>query len=258
MRILLATLAASFAAVAAADDLAVTPPSPSPLDTIRLRWTHVGCTNPNAIQVAQESNRISVTTDRTFVVDCGTVNGFFEEFTLGRLPSGEYDAQLVVNPPPGTLGPTQLIGPVHISVARLPPTGTAAPRDDYTDLWWNPSRSGEGLLVKQSSGRLFAVWAVYDTAGRATWYSLQPGSWSRSSSNVLSYSGPIYRTTGPVVGRLRSPRRCPSRPWARESSRPCPRDARDWTSPSTASPQRRRWSGCVSDHSMWPGRPVES
>jgi hypothetical protein len=200
MRILLATLAASFAAVAAADDLAVTPPSPSPLDTIRLRWTHVGCTNPNAIQVAQESNRISVTTDRTFVVDCGTVNGFFEEFTLGRLPAGEYDAQLVVNPPPGTLGPTQLIGPVHISVARLPPTGTAAPRDDYTDLWWNPSRSGEGLLVKQSSGSLFAVWAVYDTAGRATWYSLQPGSWSRSSSNVLSYSGPIYRTTGPWWG----------------------------------------------------------
>ena len=185
-----------------AQELTVIPAAPTPIDTVRLRWSHVGCTDAGALQVAQESNRITVTTDRTFVIDCGTVNGFFEEFTLGRLPSGEYDAQLVVNPPPGTLGPTQLVGPVHFSVARLPPTGAAAPRDDYTDLWWNPSRSGEALLVKQSSGKLFAVWVVYDADHRATWYSLQPGAWSRDASNVLMYTGIVYRTTGPWWGQF--------------------------------------------------------
>jgi hypothetical protein len=185
---------------AAAQELTVIPADPTPVDIVRLRWTHVGCTNPDAVQVTQESNRITVSTQRVFQIDCGTVAGFFEEFTLGRLPSGEYDGQIAVNPPPGTLGPTQLVGPVHVSVARLPATGAVAPRDDYTDLWWNPSRSGEALLVKQSSGVLFAVWVVYDPAGRATWYSLQPGAWSRGASNTLSYSGTIYRTTGPWWG----------------------------------------------------------
>lgn len=200
MRIACAVLALGFAAVAAADDLAIVPARPTPVDTIRLRWTHVGCTSPDSVQVKQESNRITVSTDRVFVVDCGTVNGYFEEFTIGRLPSGEYDVQLAVNPPPGTLGPTQLLGPLHLSVARLPPANAAAPHDDYTDLWWSPARSGEALLVKQSSGAIFAVWVVYDIAGRATWYSLQPGAWTRDASNVTSYSGPVFRTTGPWWG----------------------------------------------------------
>jgi hypothetical protein len=199
MRILLASLAC-VATVAAADDLVITPSNPTPLDTLRLRWTHVGCTNGDSIQVTQESNRITISTDRVFVVDCGTVNGNFEDFTIGRLPTGEYDVQLAVNPPPGSLGPTQLVGPLHFSVARLPATDAAAPHDDYSDLWWLPQRSGEALLLKQSSGSLFAVWAAYDSSGRATWYSLQPGAWSRNGSNVTSYSGPVYRTTGPWWG----------------------------------------------------------
>ena len=200
----LAILAACVAAGASADELAVVPANPTPVDTVRVRWTHVGCTSPDAVQVSQENNRITVSTQRVFQVDCGTIIGFFEEFTLGRLPSGEYDAQIAVNPPPGTLGPTQLVGPVHFSVGRLPITGANAPRDDYTDLWWNPSRSGEGLLVKQSSGLLFAVWAVYDSTGRATWYSLQPGSWARDADNALAYSGPVYRTSGPWWGMFNS------------------------------------------------------
>lgn len=204
MRTACALFALGLAGAAAADELTIVPASPTPVDTVRLRYTHVGCTNPDAVQVTQESNRITVTTDRGFpagpAVDCGTVNGFFEEYTLGRLPTGDYDVQLVVNPPPGTLGPTQLVGPIRFSVARLPPTGAAAPRDDFTDLWWDPARSGEGLLVKQSSGLLFAVWVVYGTDKRATWYSVQPGAWSRDASHVLSYSGIVYRTTGPWWG----------------------------------------------------------
>jgi hypothetical protein len=148
---------------------------------------------------------VSAQVDRVFVVDCGTVNGFFEDFTLGRFPSGDYDAQLVVNPPPGTLGPSFLIGPVGFTVGPMPATGSLLPHDDYTDLWWSPSESGWALLVKQSGGSLFAVWAVYDSTGRATWYSLQPGSWRRDTTNALRYTGTVYRTTGPYWGSAFNP-----------------------------------------------------
>src|SRR5258706_5570864 len=98
----IAALLLGCAGAVIAQELAVTPANPTPVDTVRLRWTHVGCTDAGAVQVTQEANRITVSTNRIFQVDCGTVAGFFEEFTLGRLPSGEYDAQIAVNPPPGT------------------------------------------------------------------------------------------------------------------------------------------------------------
>lgn len=181
------------------------PAAPTPLDTVRLHWTHVGCTDPDSVQVSQQANAITASANRIFRVDCGTVLGYFDEYTLGRFPSGDYDARLVVNPPPGTLGPSQLLGPIHFSVSALPPAAVAAPHDDYSDLWWSPQRSGEALLVKQSGTLLFAVWSVYDASGRATWYSLQPGSWQRDSNGALRFTGIVYRTSGPYWGGAYDP-----------------------------------------------------
>src|SRR5258708_29448576 len=96
-----------------AQELSIIPAVPTPLDTVRLRWTHVGCTDPNSVQVSQQANAITASANRVFLVHCGTVVGYFDEYTLGRFPGGEYDARLVVNPPPGTLGPSQLLGPVR-------------------------------------------------------------------------------------------------------------------------------------------------
>jgi hypothetical protein len=188
-----------------AQELSITPAAPTPLDTVRLRWTHVGCTDPGSVQVSQQANAITASANRIFRIDCGTVLGYFDEYALGRFPSGEYDARLIVNPPPGTLGPSQLLGPIHFSVSALPPVTVAAPHDDYTDLWWSPQRSGEALLVKQSGALLFAVWSVYDASGRATWYSLQPGSWQRDSSGALRFTGILYRTSGPYWGGAYDP-----------------------------------------------------
>jgi hypothetical protein len=180
--------------------LVVSPASPSPVDTVRLRYAHTGCTNADSVKVAQQSNRIMVQADRIFIPDCGTVAGYFEEFTLGRLPSGEYDVELVVNPPPGTLGPSQLIGPMHFTVKELPPTGATSPRENYADMWWNPRESGWALLISQSAEKLFLVWAVYDVQGKPTWYALPSGSWRRDENNALHFSGAVYRTSGPYWG----------------------------------------------------------
>ena len=184
----------------AAAQLAITPATPSPIDTVRLRYTHAGCTNADSVKVSQQSNRITVQADRIFFPDCGTVVGYFEDFTLGRLPSGEYDAELVVNPPPGTLGPSQLLGPIHFTVSELPPTGATSPRENYADMWWNPQESGWALLITQSAEKLILVWVVYDTAGKPTWYTLQSGSWGRDENNALHFAGVVYRTSGPYWG----------------------------------------------------------
>ncbi len=135
---------------ALADSIAVVPANPTPVDVVRLRYQHTGCINPDSLRITQESNRIVVSADRSFIADeCGSIAGFFEDLTIGRFPSGEYDAQLVVNPPPGTLGPSFLVGPIHFTVASMPPTGSLLPHEDYSDLWWNPAESGWALHIER-------------------------------------------------------------------------------------------------------------
>lgn len=186
------------AATCAWAQLAIAPPSPTPFDVVRLRYTHVGCTNPDSVRVLQAAGAISVQVDRTFGVDCGTTAGYFEDFTLGRFPAGDFSAQLIVNPPPGTLGPSQLLGPVAFSVAPYPQTGSLHPHDNYEDMWWDPDESGWGLSVFQSGERLVLVWATYGLDGGATWFIVPSGAWARNGSdNALRFSGAVYQTKGP-------------------------------------------------------------
>jgi hypothetical protein len=184
------------AATGALAQLSIDPAVPTSLDTVRLRYAHTGCTNPDSVQVSQEGGRISVQADRVFTVDCGTVLGFYEEFTLGRLPAGEYETSLVVNPPPGTLGPSQVIGPIHVSVSPLPATGLLHPHDNYSDMWWNPREPGWALTVNQLEEKLFMVWMTYDDAGKPTWLVVPGGLWTRDAENRLHFAGTAYRTAG--------------------------------------------------------------
>ena len=184
-------------ATGALAQLSIDPPHPTALDTVRLRYAHTGCTNADSAQVSQEANRITVNVERGGVApDCGTVQGFFEEFTLGRLPAGEYEASLVVAPPPGTLGATEQLGPIHMSIAHAGDTGSFHPHDDYSDMWWNPREPGWALTVQQLREKLFMVWVAYDDAGKPSWLVVPGGSWARDASNRLRFSGKIYRTQG--------------------------------------------------------------
>jgi len=193
----LAPLALFAATGALGQQLSIDPPKPSALDTVRLRYTHVGCTNPDSVQISQEANRIQVVVDRGGVTpDCGTVAGFYEEFTLGRLPAGEYDASLVVNPPPGNAMPSALVGPVHLSVSPAAATGTPHPHDDFSDLWWNPREPGWSLAVTQLREKLFMMWATYDDPGTPAWLVIPGGSWSRDEQGLLRFGGKVYRTQG--------------------------------------------------------------
>ena len=117
---LLLLSAAAIASAPAGAQLTLVPDKPASLDTIRLRWAHVGCTNPDSVRMTVEGNHITVSADRLYVAGCGTARDHFDEYALGPLPAGEYDVELVVNPPPPTRGTPLRVGTVRLSIGPPP------------------------------------------------------------------------------------------------------------------------------------------
>ena len=66
-------------------------------------------------------------------------------------------------------------------------------------LWWRSpagSESGWGVNITHQANTLFATWFTYDTDGSGMWLVLANG--AQSTSNPNSYSGDLFRTTGPA------------------------------------------------------------
>jgi hypothetical protein len=78
------------------------------------------------------------------------------------------------------------------------------PFADYSDLWWNPHESGWGIGIhRHPSGNMYAAWYTYGADGTPVWFTLQPGQWVYADT----YTGVIYRTTGPYFGGAFDPSR---------------------------------------------------
>src|SRR5205809_692196 len=61
---------------------------------------------------------------------------------------------------------------------------------DYTDLWWNPSGSGEGFTVLHEATTLFITFFTYGPNTVApTWYVVT------MTGSSPPYSGDLYATT---------------------------------------------------------------
>jgi len=72
---------------------------------------------------------------------------------------------------------------------------------DASDLWWNPNESGWGVNIIEQSNVLFATFFVYSPDGRAHWYVASDMTCPNVPTDVqMICSGPLYETTGPVVG----------------------------------------------------------
>lgn len=102
-------------------------------------------------------------------------------------------------------GLTRLLGPgtYFYSVGHWTPSDTGpyevvlrADRvgDNYTALWWNAAESGWGLNVNHQGNIVFATLFTYDTDGSPMWLVMSRG--DRQADG--SYSGALYRTTGPA------------------------------------------------------------
>jgi hypothetical protein len=190
----LAALGGFVPAIAA--PLAITPPSPHSLDTVRvlvpsagtfvyaLDRTRVKLASPvngvNQIQVAMAFGAALSPPPPAYTTDV----------MLGDLPEGAYHVDVVVQ---GTQ-PVATLGSVDFTVTARTDDRM---RSNLTDLWWNPLESGWGLnIIDHPSGKLFATWFVYDAASRPSWY-VAP---DISCNGPINCSGDLYRTSGPMVG----------------------------------------------------------
>lgn len=94
-------------------------------------------------------------------------------------------------------------GTYFLQVGHWVPTGTSgysvvlrADRTDvnHTSLWWNANESGWGINVNHQGDIVFATLFTYDDTGAPMWLVMSRG--DRQSDG--SYSGALYRTTGPA------------------------------------------------------------
>ena len=89
-----------------------------------------------------------------------------------------------------------MLATLHFHVGDAPSLNLDVPLGDFSDLWWTPSESEWGMtIVEHASGNIFAAWFVYGADGKPIWYVLPGGSWK-----IGTFSGDVYRTTGPYFG----------------------------------------------------------
>ena len=75
--------------------------------------------------------------------------------------------------------------------------GSQGAAPNYQDLWWNApagSENGWGVNITHQGNILFATWFTYDANGKGLWLAMSNG--ARTAPGT--YSGTLYRTTGPA------------------------------------------------------------
>lgn len=76
---------------------------------------------------------------------------------------------------------------------------------DLTDLWWNANESGWGVTATHQREVVFLTFFVYGTDNRPTFYTGQASYSGQAASGALSFSGPVFQTTGPWLGTFFNP-----------------------------------------------------
>jgi hypothetical protein len=170
-------------------EFAVVPAAPKDLERLILQVRSGGCGVTVGVRFDNGTIRVDLTDPGLCFPEPPPFGG---DFVLGQFPAGTYP--VVVYRDGAVAYSTQV---VVTERATQRSKIDITPSIDVNDLWWNPQESGWGLSIAQNaSDQIFAVWNVYDATGRATWYTLTPGQWS----DLITYTGPIYRTTGPYWG----------------------------------------------------------
>jgi hypothetical protein len=76
----------------------------------------------------------------------------------------------------------------------------ASTTTDLTDLWFNTNEEGWGANVIHQRDTLFITLFVYGENNAPTWYVASDVSLSSAANGVLTYTGALFRTTGPYFG----------------------------------------------------------
>lgn len=92
--------------------------------------------------------------------------------------------------------PQRIAACIAVSLACTLPAHASTFSTDYTDLWYIPSESGWGLNLIQQNNVLFGTLFVYGSDQTPRWYVAS----DLEGSSSTSFSGTLYRTTGPYFG----------------------------------------------------------
>ena len=140
-----------------------------------------GCTN-----VALSSGTAQCTTGSLAAGQHAITGSYSGDSVYGSAKAGPIT--LTVN----GAAPTSQVG---TPTAPSSPVSTPAASLNVQGLWWGgPGESGWGLNLVQQGSIVFATWFTYDSQGRGQWLVMPNG----AATGQNSYSGPLYRTTGPA------------------------------------------------------------
>jgi hypothetical protein len=90
-----------------------------------------------------------------------------------------------------------IAGPITQTVNAAPAgTPVATPASvNVQGLWWrSQAESGWGVNLTHQGDTLFATWFTYDASGNGLWLVMSDG----AKTGANTYSGTLYRTTGPA------------------------------------------------------------
>ncbi|MBI1774155.1 MAG: hypothetical protein HYR63_02290 [Proteobacteria bacterium] len=65
---------------------------------------------------------------------------------------------------------------------------TPAFSQTYTGLWYDPTKSGEGVSIQQDGTSLFVLWYAYDTSGKGIWLASTITGASATTANVGQFT----------------------------------------------------------------------
>jgi len=186
------------ASVANAQVINLEPTAPRAQQTVRAQIIWEGVPIDEAPVVRMVGNKILVTIKYSGPFSPGPLGRPRTDVVLGQLPEGAYSLEYYLQYT-STTAPPSLSRTLDFTVSSIGTGRTAPfPHYDYTDLWWNANESGWGINITVKNDKLFGAWFVYGADGKPTWYTIQPGSWSSSTT----YSGIVVKAIGPAFGGL--------------------------------------------------------
>jgi YVTN family beta-propeller protein len=154
--------------------------------------TYLPIGSAQVLAVDSAANKVyALVGNRTLVVIDGATHA------LTSIPVGPGASGIAVNPNTRRAYVSgDSVSVVAVGGAPPPPASYGA---NVQGLWWgSPAgyESGWGLNIAQQGNTVFATWFTYDTDGSAMWLVMPNG--ERGSGDT--YSGDVYRTTGPAFG----------------------------------------------------------
>lgn len=188
---LLAFAGAAFGAAAFAQSplLSVLPARPQASQPTCVRIEPSGCRTFSAVRHVGGQFAIDVVGT---VCEPPPPGRFRVDVSLGRLPPGEYRARACDGGAPDLppLGPE-----IRFTIAApgggVPP-GDYGPLVDFSSMWWNPERAGEGWFVDHGPpNRIAVLWTMHDADQQPVRL------WMQGTRQFFaSVSGRAYRFTG--------------------------------------------------------------